>query len=275
MFIADEEPTDKPRFKDHFKTDFEPLRRETLEWLKSQPLAMFGFSAGQSDIGVDAIVIAPPKRGVLRAGAGVAAGDYSPRRRHRRLLPLRAATHIAPPFRHTHFSGKQVVLHSRTKTSHDLFSYNRYPGPSAKKGIYGVLLGVGERENWVTAHCSTVQVVTPYDNVVTIMHEGASGGGKSEMLEQVHREPDGRLILGENIYTGEKRYLEIPRACELLPVTDDMALCHPSHQNDGGKLVVQDAENSWFVRVNHIDHYGVDIHLDRAHGQCLRRRCCF
>src|SRR5579862_9512238 len=53
MFIADDEPTDKPRFKDNFKTDFEPLRRETLEWLKSQPLTMFGFSAGQSDIGVD------------------------------------------------------------------------------------------------------------------------------------------------------------------------------------------------------------------------------
>ena len=52
-------------------------------------------------------------------------------------------------------------------------------------------------EGWVTAHCSTVQVVTPYDNVVTIMHEGASGGGKSEMLELAHRESDGRLLLGE------------------------------------------------------------------------------
>src|SRR5256885_4569333 len=176
------------------------------------------------------------------------------------FLP-RAIIYVAPVFRHTHFAGKQVVVHNRRDGLHELFSYNLYPGPSAKKGIYGVLLGVGEKENWVTAHCSTVQVVTPYDNVVTIMHEGASGGGKSEMLEQAHREPDGRLILGENIFTGEKRYLEIPRACELLPVTDDMALCHPSHQNEGGKLVVQDAENSWFVRVNHIDHYGVDIPL--------------
>src|SRR5207248_1205111 len=94
---------------------------------------------------------------------------------------------------------------------HELFSYNLYPGPSAKKGIYGVLLGLGEREGGVTNHCSTVQVVTPYDNVVTIMHEGASGGGKSEMLEQAHREPDGRLLLGENLMTGERRYLEPPR----------------------------------------------------------------
>ena len=80
---------------------------------------------------------------------------------------------------------------------------------------YGFLINQGVQEGWVTAHCSTVQVVTPYDNVVTIMHEGASGGGKSEMLEQIHREPDGRLLLGVNILTGEHRYLEIPRACRL------------------------------------------------------------
>jgi hypothetical protein len=120
-----------------------------------------------------------------------------------------------------------VVVHNRRDGLHELFSYNLYPGPSAKKGIYGVLIGLGEREGWVTNHCSTVQVITPYDNVVTIMHEGASGGGKSEMLEQAHREPDGRLLLGENLVTGEKRYLEIPRSCELHAVTDDMALCHP------------------------------------------------
>jgi hypothetical protein len=93
-----------------------------------------------------------------------------------------------------------------------------------------MLLDIGEREGWVTAHTSTVQVVTPYDLTVTIMHEGASGGGKSEMLEQPHREQDGRILLGENTLTGERRHLEIPRTCELMPVTDDMALCHPSLQ---------------------------------------------
>ncbi len=104
------------------------------------------------------------------------------------------------------------MVHNRRDGLHELFSYNLYPGPSAKKGIYGVLIGLGEREGWVTNHCSTVQVITPYDNVVTIMHEGASGGGKSEMLEQAHREPDGRLLLGEDIVTGERWFTEIPRS---------------------------------------------------------------
>ena len=67
-----------------------------------------------------------------------------------------------------------------------------------KKGIYGVLLAIGEDEDWLTLHASTVQVVTPYDNITTIMHEGASGSGKSEMLEYVHRQEDGRLLLGKN-----------------------------------------------------------------------------
>ncbi len=109
--------------------------------------------------------------------------------------------------------------------------------------------------------------MTPYDNVVTIMHEGASGGGKSEMLEHAHREEDARLLLGVNTVTGERRHLEIPRSCELRPVTDDMALCHPSLQLVPGKLTVTDAEDAWFVRVNHIDRYGTDVHLDRLTAQ--------
>jgi len=175
--------------------------------------------------------------------------------------------YVAPVFRHTHFDGKQVVVHHRLDGLHELFSYNLYPGPSAKKGVYGMLLDLGEREGWMTAHCSTVQVITPYDNVVTIMHEGASGGGKSEMLEPAHREADGRLLLGENLVTGEKRYLEIPHGCTLRPVTDDMALCHPSLQDGNGKIRVTDAEAAWFVRVNHINNYGTDTYLERITAQ--------
>ncbi len=42
-----------------------------------------------------------------------------------------------------------------------------------------------------------------------------------------------------------------------------MALCHPSLQTGTGKLTVVDAEDAWFLRVNHIDHYGTDVHLER------------
>jgi len=262
MVIGDDTPTDKTTFRQRFGTSFAPLRQATFDWLKQQELAMFGFHAGGPGVGLDALVIAPANAGFFALGLALLQGILRREELGPEFQP-RAVIYVAPPFRHTHFQGRQVVVHNRRNGLHELFSYNLYPGPSAKKGIYGVLLGLGEREGWVTNHCSTVQVITPYDNVVTIMHEGASGGGKSEMLEHMHREPDGRLLLGENLVTGERRYVQIPRACELRAVTDDMALCHPSVQGGDGKLTLMDAESAWFVRVNHIEHYGTDVHLEK------------
>jgi hypothetical protein len=95
------------------------------------------------------------------------------------------------------------------------------------------------------------------------MHEGASGSGKSEMLEHVHREEDGRLLLGQNTVSGERKHLTLPRGCILNPVTDDMAMCHTSVQNGNGRVVACDAEQAWFVRLNHILHYGTDPHLEQ------------
>lgn len=266
MFIADHGPTNKTTFLEKFGYDFAKLRGETFDWMRGQDLAAFAFVAGRAKMGVDAVVIAPANAGFFAMGLALLQG-ITPRSELTADFAPKTVIYVAPPFRHTHFKGKQVVVHNRTTGLHELFSYNLYPGPSAKKGIYGVLINVGEQEGWVTAHCSTVQVVTPYDNVVTIMHEGASGGGKSEMLEQVHREPDGRLLLGRNVVTGERRHLEIPRTCELHPVTDDMALCHPSLQSGNGRLSVVDAEDAWFVRVNHINRYGIDPFLEKLTAQ--------
>ena len=266
MFIADDLPSDKPRYSERFSGDFNAVREQTFAWLRTQKLAVFAFSAGTGGLSVHGLAITPINTGFFALGLAQLQKLMSPDDLAEGFEP-RAVIYCAPVFRHTHFGGKQVVVHRRGERLHEMFSYNLYPGPSAKKGVYGVLLTLGEREGWVTAHCSTVQVVTPYDNVVTIMHEGASGGGKSEMLEQVHREADGRLLLGKNLVTGERRYLEIPRTCELRPVTDDMALCHPSIQDDSGRLRVVDAENGWFVRVNHITEYGTDPHLEKLTAQ--------
>jgi len=171
--------------------------------------------------------------------------------------------YLAPPFRHTHFNGRQIVVHNREKKAHEIFSYNLYPGPSAKKGMYGVLLQNGEDEDWLTLHASTVQVVTPYENVTTFLHEGASGSGKSEMLEYPHREDDGRLLLGRNKINDKIFTVNINQTCSLRPVTDDMALVDNEKSIKSQKLTVSDAENAWFLRVNHIRDYGTDPFLER------------
>ncbi len=255
LVVADDRDTDKPRFRDLYHYDFEELRRCTYEWLRKQELIVFPFKSGGREYGYDSVCIAPANAGFFAAGLAdlqefldidAIDGGFEPK----------ALLLLAPPFRHTHFDGRQVVVHNRLPGIHEVYSYNLYPGPSAKKGIYGVLLNIGEEEGWITAHASTVKVVTPYDNEIVILHEGASGGGKSEMLEDIHKEPDGRIVLGENIRTGEKDYLVLRETCELLPVTDDMALCHPAIQNESRKLVVTDAESAWFLRLDNIKGYG-------------------
>jgi len=261
MVIGDQQATNKARYADRFGQPFGSMRQETFAWLKTQKLALFPFVAGMFDQGIDAVVVAPENAGFFALGLALLQGIRDYKTLDRDFSP-RAVIYVAPPFRHTHFGGKQVVVHNRLDHLHELFSYNLYPGPSAKKGIYGMLLTLGEKENWVTAHCSTARVITPYGNRLTIMHEGASGGGKSEMLENPHRERDGRLLLGTHLKFGDQRFLTLPRTCDIQPVTDDMALCHPSFQHNDGRLRVQDAEDAWFVRVNHIEHYGIDPHLE-------------
>lgn len=260
MLVADMNPSDKPRFHERFDRSFDEIREETFGWLAEQDLAVFAFEMGYSGLGGDALAVCPANACFFAFGLGLLQGVLDIRNLDRPFKPS-FIIYVAPPFRHTHFDGRQVVVHNRVNV-HEMFSYNLYPGPSAKKGVYGALINIGVRENWVTAHCSAVQVVTPYDNIVTFMHEGASGGGKSEMLQQPHRLPDGRIRVGRNLVTGEEKFLEIRRTCDLRPVCDDMGLCHSSFQKKDGKLRIIDAEDGWFVRVNHITGYGTDHDLE-------------
>lgn len=256
MVIADDKPTDKETYRARFGKDFQELRGETFAWLSKQKLILLPFIAGDQKIGYPSILIAPLNAGFFAGGLADLQG-FIPRDEWTEVIKPRAIVYLAPPFRHSHFDGKQVVVHNRLDDLHEVYSYNLYPGPSAKKGIYGVLLNIGEQEGWITNHASTVKLTTAYDNTLIIMHEGASGGGKSEMLEPIHREVDGKILLGENRVNGEKIYLDIKDTCSLNAITDDMALCHSSFEIDRGKLVTKDAESGWFLRVNHITHYGV------------------
>lgn len=263
MLIADDKPTDKTHYKDVFGKEFTDLRKETFDWLKGQELAVFLFWAGNYPVGAGGIAIAPANAGFFALGLAFLQ-KIMPIDELQEDFKLNSVIYVAPPFRHTYFDGKQRVVHNRLDDIHEIFSYNLYPGPSAKKGLYSVLLDEGEKEGWITTHCSTVQVINPYDNSTNFMHEGASGGGKSEMLQFVPREPNGQVKIGYNMVTGEERLINIPLFCTFNPVTDDMALCHPSYQKNNGKLTVADAENAWFIRVDGVNNYGDDPALERV-----------
>jgi len=266
MVIADDLPTDKPTHEERFGIPFDDIRKETFQWIKEQGrvIAMPFYSGNEDiDLGYPSLAIVPANAAFFAAALadlqGFVPADDIPNR-----FKPKAVIYVAPPFRHTKYEGKQIVVHKRSFDLHEVFSYNLYPGPSAKKGVYSILLDIGEQEKWVTLHASTVKIVTPYEITLTIMHEGASGGGKSEMTEQFHRQTDGRLLLGKNIITNEETLVNIADTSELYPVTDDMALAHPSLQNGSGKLVVADAEYGWFLRVDNIKEYGTDPEIEKS-----------
>ena len=256
MRIGDDLPTDKPRFEEVYGYEFSDLRRVTLDWLTRQELVLVPFKSGGYDYGYDSVLICP-RNAAFFAFAMSQLQAFVDIRQVQHFTP-RAVVYVAPPFRHTRFGGKQVVVHCRSEELHEVFSYNLYPGPSAKKGIYSVLLDIGEREGWVTAHASAPRITTPYENEMVMMHEGASGGGKSELLQDVMRASDGRVLLGVELSTGEERYISMSDTCTIEPVADDMAMCPPSIQQGNGKLCITDGEDGWFVRVDGIKEYGCD-----------------
>ncbi len=100
-------------------------------------------------------------------------------------------------------------------------------------------------------------VETPYENEIVFMHEGASGGGKSEMLEDFHREDDDRLLIGTHTVTGEKYYMTLGESCKIHPIADDMACALKSIQDPtSGKLRILNTKNGWFLRMDGMNAYG-------------------
>lgn len=266
MRIADDLPTDKPRFRDVHGEEFGPLKTSTLAWLGEQELVVVPFMAGGPTYGYPSLALVPLNAAFFALALVDLQGWVTFEELHARhgAFAPRSILYVAPPFRHTAFAGRQAVVHDRTPDLHEVFAYNLYPGPSAKKGVFSVLLDIGEAEGWVTAHASAVRVTTPYDNETVIMHEGASGGGKSEMCQEFRRQDDGRILLGTNVVTGEPYVITLAESSALAPVTDDMTLCHAALQDGDGRLVIADAEAGWFVRVDNLRSYGEDVAFERA-----------
>lgn len=255
MRIGDDLPTDKPRFKDVYGYEFDQLRKETMKWFETQGVILLPFRAGGRHYGYDALMVCPTNAAFFALSLANMQGFVSIHDVPRDYTP-RGIIYVAPPFRLTHFNGKQVVVHQRSNSLHEVFAYNLYPGPSAKKGVFSMLLDIGEHEGWVTNHASAAVLESPYENEVVFMHEGASGGGKSEMLEEVHREENSQILLGTHMITGEKYYLNLGETCKIHPIADDMVMANANLQNDSGHLVIADAEDGWFLRMDGDNYYG-------------------
>ena len=283
LYIADSLPTDKPRFDQHFAQPFDALRAQTLAWLQDQDLLAMPFLTGGTtkQTGYPSLLIAPKNATFFAYAVSQLQhfvcltdwkGDFVPN----------VCILLAPPFRHTHFEGKQVVVHNRTQDLYELFSFNLYPGPSAKKGLYGFLLHQSTLQNqkttptqpspFLTAHASCAKVITPYQNELVIMHEGASGGGKTEMCEPIPRLSDGKILLATHTVTKDPLYLLLSETSEIQIVSDDMLTCHLDDQQ---RLIAQDAEIGWFLRVDNVTSYGTQPEIEKISVHPKEPLCFF
>ena len=61
MRIADDKPTDKKRFADVYGYPFTDLRKETMEWFKTQELILMPFNAGGNIYGYGSMLVCPKK----------------------------------------------------------------------------------------------------------------------------------------------------------------------------------------------------------------------
>ncbi len=177
--VADDGPTDKPTYLERYGTDFAPVRQATFDWLAERPLMLFGYIAGQRGMGQDSVVIGPANAGFFGMSLALLQGIIAEEDIPEDFCP-KSIIYVAPPFRHTHFGGRQVFTTACQPCT--MFSYNSYPDQARKGRLWDVVDPGGERGGWLTAHCSTV-MVTPYDNVTTMMHAGRERRRQERALE--------------------------------------------------------------------------------------------
>lgn len=51
--------------------------------------------------------------------------------------------------------------------------------------------------------------------------------------------------------------------CDLELVIDDMVFCYFKFQKNDGKFWLEDVEDVWFIRVDYIEDYGMDMVLEK------------
>ena len=96
MVVADEEPSDKPRFADRFGAPFQGWRAEILAWLAEEPLIVLPFRAGRRESNYDALMIAPANAAFFAASLADLQGMLAPEELPGEFTP-RAVIYVGAP----------------------------------------------------------------------------------------------------------------------------------------------------------------------------------
>ena len=98
-----------------------------MDWISHQELVVMPFMMGSKQLHeYESLVVAPANAAFFAFALANIQKFISIEDVEEGYTP-RAIIYVAPPFRHTHFGGKQVVVHYRSEQLHEIFSYNLYP----------------------------------------------------------------------------------------------------------------------------------------------------
>ena len=169
---------------------------------------------------------------------------------------------LAPPLRHSHFDGRQAVIHHRygapAAPVYEMLATCLYPGPSGKKGVYAMGLEIARRHDGVILHASAVRLLRPDGSHISVLHEGASGGGKSEWILTPDISDDGMALVSRHVESKQEIRRALANVSEsglVHPVVDDMALAFTR----SNQLMISDAEHGWFLRLDNATEPGADV----------------
>ena len=237
MVIGDDLPTDKPTYKERFGTDFAPVRQETLDWLSTQQVILLPFRAGDRRYGYESLMICPGNAAFFASALANMQGFIS-------VLDIACSSHLNP--------ARSSMLHRRSVTR--ILTASRLlstiaartctrslpiistPAPRPRRASSpSCWISANRQEGWVCCHASAAKVETPYESETVFMHEGASGGGKSEMLEDPHREDDGRILIGAHRAQRRAVLYDTERNVENLPHCRRYGPCLQQIPGPGGR----------------------------------------
>ena len=108
MRIADDKPTDKKRFADVYGYKFDKLRRETMDWFKTQELILMPFNSGGNQYGYGSMLVCPKQCAFFAFALAHLQGFVSAEETEG--YKPRAIIYVAPPFRHTHFEASRSLF---------------------------------------------------------------------------------------------------------------------------------------------------------------------
>lgn len=253
LVVADSGATTHDRFTSRFQRDFSEDRSKHFSYLQIQDLVVTGFTIPQTKELV--VVVAPKKYQIFNYTQSEIMGFKQISMAELENGKIASVIYLNPESRHTLYEGKQVVTHDRSRGLHEIFANGLYPGPSCKKGIYGVLLERAEqaiknfnKKIWTIPHAACAAVKGHSNKLYFFAHMGPSGAGKTEITEPLTK---GEYCIA-NHPDGSQLKIDVKKAATVSLQQDDFGYGQVGKIKGFLRFIMINLEKAFFIRTDSV-----------------------